>query len=150
MSITIVRIILVVSGLICIFVGFSFHLGHFRKPIVYWTTFSSGIYATAPLGVSLLFLGLMTWFPYPEKVGIWLMSFSFLFLTIGIILGLTMPQFVTPWWFRFLRREYEEWDILHILMKDATKDYSGWKKRTSTLEGLKAWADEVHQKTKLE
>ncbi len=150
MSITIVRIILVVLGSVCIIGGISFHLGRFRRPIVYWTTFSSGIYASAPLGVGLLFLSLMTWFPYPETVGIWFMTFSFLFLIIGIILGLTTPQFVTPWWFRYLREEYEEWYILHILMRDAAKDYAGWKERTKTMEGLVSWADEVQRRTRIE
>ena len=150
MSITSVRIILFVVGSICIWGGISFHLGRFRGPIVYWTTKSSGIYATAPLGVGLLFMNLMAWFPYPSIAGTWLMFFSLLFAIIGFVLGMTMPQFATPWWLRYLREEYDEWYILHILMRDAAKDYAGWKERTQTLEGLISWAKEVQRRTRIE
>ena len=150
MSITFVRIILFVLGTFCTFGGISFHLGYFRKPLVYWSTYSSGVYATAPLGLGLLLMGFMTWFPYPTKAGVWLMSFSFLFATIGFVLGATMPQFATPWWFRYLRETYDEWFIMAILMNDAAKNYAWWKENTKTKEGLVSWADEVRQKTRIE
>ena len=73
-----------------------------------------------------------------------------MFSLFGIVLGLTMPQFLTPWWFRYLRKNYDDSFVIHILMKDAAKDYSGWKKRTSTQEGLAEWANEVRQRTRLE
>ena len=78
------------------------------------------------------------------------MFFSLLFAIIGFVLGMTMPQFATPWWLRYLREEYDEWYILHILMRDAAKDYAGWKERTQTLEGLISWAKEVQRRTRIE
>lgn len=144
-----IPIVLVLLGLVCIAGGVRFHLGYFRAPIVYWTTFSSGVYATAPLGVGLILFGLGSQIPSPDLRGIFLI-FAISFGVIGIILGITTPQFLTPWWFRYLREEYEEWYILHILMRDAAKDYSGWKERTKTMEGLVSWADEVRRKTRIE
>ena len=144
-----ISVILILLGLVCIVGGISFHLGHFRAPIVYWTTFTSGVYLTAPMGISLLFLGISLQLPHPNLLGTILFDIAMVCGLVGIVLGITMPQFLTPWWFRYLREEYEERYILHILMRDAAKDYSGWKKRTSTLEGLKEWADEVRQKTRI-
>jgi hypothetical protein len=144
-----VTLFLGILGLICIVIGISFHLGYFRGPIVYWTTATSGIYATAPIGVGLLFLSLMTQFPYPNKIGIWLMTVAFVFLTIGIVLGLTMPQFLTPWWFRYLRENYGE-SFIFVLLKDAADNYSSWTKQTQTQEGLEAWVAEVRRKHGLE
>lgn len=143
-------LILIALGIIFVIVGLSFHLGYYRAVIVYWTTFTSGIYAMVPSGIGMIFLSLMTRFPYPDERGIWFMAVAFVFLTIGIVSGATMPKFLTPWWFRYLRENYEDPFVIHILMKDATKDYSEWKKRTSTQEGLVAWANEVRQKTRLE
>jgi hypothetical protein len=142
-------LLLIVLGLIWIVTGLSFHLGYYRGVIVYWTTFTSGIYALVPSGVGLVFLSLVARFPYPDGRGIWLMAVAFVFLTIGIVLGLTMPQFLTPWWFRFLRENYDDF-FIPILLKDASKDYSAWKQRTQTLEGLQEWAAEVKRKTRVE
>ena len=136
---------LVVFGIICIIGGIRFHLGYFRVPMVYWSTFSSGIYATAPLGACLLFLGISLQLPPPNFIGTLFFNVALFLGLLGVIMGLTMPQFLTPWWLRYLREEYESGYILHTLMKEATKDYSGWKKKTSTMEGLVSWAKEVDE-----
>lgn len=115
---------------------------------MYWTTASSSIYAAVPLGVALLFFGFGAQVSSSDLKRVFLIA-AISFGIIGIILGLTMPQFLTPWWFRFLREEYDEFFIL-ILMKDAAKDYSGWKERTKTKEGLASWADEVRRRTRIE
>ena len=137
-----------ISGLVCIIMGLSFHLGYLRKPIVYWTIFTSSIYAAVPLGIGLLFLSLGSRLPSQSMRGIFL-TIAIVFSVIGIIFGLTMPQFLTPRWFRYLREEYDEFFIL-ILLKDAAKDYVGWKERTKTIDGLASWADEVRRKTRTE
>ncbi len=145
-----ISIALVLLGLIFIIGGVCFHLGYFRIPMVYWTTFSSGIYAAVPSGSGLLFLGISLQLPPPNFIGTLFFNVALFLLLLGIILGLTMPQFITPWWLRYLREEYEEWYILHILMKNAARDYARWKERTKTMDGLVNWAGEVQRKTRIE
>ena len=147
MSAMSVMLVLSLIGLVFIFFGLSFHLDYSRRVMVYWTTYSGGVYGMVPIGVGFLISSLAFPFPHPNQIGSWLMGISFGFLMLGIILVLTMPMFLTPWWFRYLRENYDGNYILHILMKDAAKNYPEWKERTKTKEGLANWAEEVSKRT---
>ncbi|MCP4422299.1 MAG: hypothetical protein GY805_37295 [Chloroflexi bacterium] len=144
MSIISVSIALIILGVILVVGGISFHFGHFRGPIVFWTTFTSGIYGFVPLGLCLILTGIGMQLPSPDLKNFFLIL-ALSCGMIGVMLGLTMPQFLTPWWFRYLREEYEDQYIFHTLMKEAAKDYSEWKKRTSTMGGLVSWTKEIDE-----
>ena len=60
-----------------------------------------------------------------------------------------MPLFMTPWWFRYLRENYDGNFILVTLMREAAKDYAGWLERTKTMDGLVRWADDVQRRTRI-
>jgi hypothetical protein len=143
-----VMVLLGVFGLIQIILGLSFHLGYLRRSIIYWTTFTSSIYAAVPLGISFLCLSVGSQLPSPGLRQVFLIIAG-IFLVIGIVLGLTMPQFLTPWWFRYLRENYDE-SFIFVLLKDAADNYSSWTKRTQTQEGLEEWVAEVRRKHGLE
>lgn len=141
-----IPVVLILSGLLCIVTGLGFHLGYFRRGIVYWTTNSSAVYASLPLGIALLFLGFGSQLSTVDLRRNFLIVALF-FVVIGIISAITMPMFLTPWWFRYLRENYDE--VFIILMKDASKNYSEWLERTRDLEGLSKWAEEVVRRTTL-
>lgn len=144
-----ISVLFIFLGLVMVVAGVRFHLGHFRKPLVYWSTFSSAVYATAPLGVGLILLGIELQLPSLDLRRAFAIP-GMLIGLIGIVLAITMPQFATPWWFRYLRETYDEWFIMAILMNDAAKNYAWWKENTKTKEGLISWANEVQQKTRIE
>jgi hypothetical protein len=142
-------IFLGLSGLVCIAMGISFYLGHLRRPLVYWTTFSSGGYAATPLGIGLLLLSVMTQLPYPNKMDIWLTIMLLILLITAVVLSLTMPLSLSPWWFRFLREKYGDAFVM-VLLQEAAANYDGWVNNTQTLEELEAWADGIRRSYRLE
>lgn len=77
------------------------------------------------------------------------MIIAFVFLVIGIILSLTMPLSLSPWWFRFLREKYGDAFVM-VLLQEAAANYEGWANNTQTLEELEAWADGIRRRYRSE
>ena len=145
MSVDSVTFTLCVLGLAAIVLGLSFHLDYTRRPIVHWSIYTSIVYAGIPLGMGFIMLGLGMQLPTLDLRRLF-SYFALFFGVIGMILAFTMPQLITPWWYRHLRENFDDNYIKFVLMPEAALDYGGWLKRTQTMEGLINWTIEVQQR----
>lgn len=69
-------------------------------------------------------------------------------MALTVILSLVQPRFLKPKWLTWL--EDHHGDILPILREEARSgDWSEWKYRVRTQEGLEEWVAEVRRKHKL-
>lgn len=138
-------LIFFVCGIFSFALAYLFYRDYYRRLIIFGGIYSSSVYAFVPLGFALIFLGAIGLFPYPHPIGIvfgYLMIFS---VILGAIFSITMPLFLTPFWFRILREKYSNYNCL-IFFDEAAKHYDEWLERTQTPKGLEEWAEDVVKK----
>ena len=92
------------------------------------------------MGLGIVTIGLKMVFPEWNL----LIPMAIFFIT-GVILGLWLPDWILPMWFRWLVENYEH--VLGEMFEEARQmGVKKWEKETGTQAELERWADSVAQK----
>lgn len=113
---------------------------------------SSSFYFALPsaivgMTISLIGMFMVVQDPHNPEIGIevYLMCIGFGVILTGYIFAFLEPDWMSPDWYRWLKRNYG--DVMPYLKLDAHElGRKEWMRRVATQEGLEAWAKEARQK----
>ena len=124
-----------------VYLGIMVRLGKQRDLLMYRgfpVLASPGAFLIAiPMGLGIVTIGVKMVFPEWNL----LIPMAIFFIT-GVILGLWLPDWILPMWFRWLVENYEH--VLGEMFEEARQmGVKKWEKETGTQVELERWADSV-------